>query len=134
MQDSATHLPASDLRALLRSTTPVVLHHPGLDVRSRGDGDAAQACLAPSGRLDILAAEDFDAASGSLLKLGVTRFVLDLSGLDYLDSSGLGALLRLARTAEAAGGAVRVQNAPAWARALFALTHVNLVLPLDERA
>lgn len=55
-------------------------------------------------RLDVAAASDFRAGSERLLAEGHRCFVLDLSETEFLDSSGLAALVSLLKRARQVGG------------------------------
>ncbi len=93
------------------------------------DGQAA-AELVPLGELTIEAADAFRALVAELLAAGVTRFLLDLSQVSYLDSTGLGALVHLLRQARARGGGVAFYAVSPPVQELFALTHLDQVLQL----
>jgi anti-sigma B factor antagonist len=93
------------------------------------DGQAA-ADLTPLGELTIEAADAFRALVAELLAAGITRFVLDLSQVSYLDSTGLGALVHLLRQARARGGGVAFYAVSPPVQELFVLTHLDKVLQL----
>jgi anti-anti-sigma factor len=93
------------------------------------DGRAA-ADLTPLGELTIEAVDAFRALVAELLATGVTRFLLDLSRVSYLDSTGLGALVHLLRQARARGGGVVFYAVSPSVQELFALTHLDKVLQL----
>ena len=61
-----------------------------------------------SGRLTSFEAGAFRDAILGLLKHGKNNIVLNLSGLDYLDSSGIGELVRNYLTVVKKGGAMKV--------------------------
>ena len=58
------------------------------------------------------------------------RVVLDLSGLEYTDSMGLGTLVRLYVTARAAGCTLELLNLSQQIRHLLGLTNMLDVLPV----
>ncbi|MFD0685731.1 STAS domain-containing protein [Actinomadura fibrosa] len=63
------------------------------------------AVLSVAGELDIHTAPGLDANLGDVLRLRMLpKVALDLSRLDFCDSSGLAALLRAWRRTEVAGG------------------------------
>lgn len=68
--------------------------------------------LAVSGDLDISGVEELLSTAGSLLDAGADVVELDLSGVTFIDSSGLGALVRLKKTVVAAGGQLRLVDVP----------------------
>src|SRR5687768_10202379 len=61
-----------------------------------------------SGRLDLLAAAELKAEVQRLVGEGWSQLVVDLSGVPYADSSGLGALVGSLRAARSAGGDFRI--------------------------
>lgn len=60
------------------------------------------------GDLDLYASVAFCNAVMARLGAGANHLVLDFAGVRYLDSSGVGALIRLIQKARAAGGEVRL--------------------------
>jgi anti-anti-sigma factor len=77
----------------------------------RQDGPAA-VTLNPRGELDPDSAPALEEALAAVLAGdAVTPVVVDLSGVRFVDSSGIGALLRCRRRALAAGRAFRVAGA-----------------------
>jgi anti-anti-sigma factor len=69
----------------------------GLDIEASEDG--AVVTLRLTGTLDLSTVRVLDAASGRL-PAGCRSVVLDLSGLAFLDSTGIGALVRLRQRLE----------------------------------
>ena len=72
------------------------------------------------------------------LDRGERRFVIDLAGTLYIDSSGLGVLVTLAKKAHERGGELRVAHLNDDLMTLFRLTKLDMVLPMtgngdDER-
>src|SRR3954468_347802 len=62
------------------------------------------------GELDIGTAAKLDEAVDRALEDGCREVVLDLSGTTFLDSSGLGALIRAARTVDAQQARMSVRS------------------------
>lgn len=62
--------------------------------------------LKPHKRIDQLTAFSFEEQSGALLTHGHNKVVVDCSGLEYLSSAGLRALLILAKKTKSAGGSL----------------------------
>lgn len=63
---------------------------------------------------------------------GETRIVLDLSDLEYIDSSGLGSFVRLMKESRASGGDVRLVNPTNEVRKVLELTRLNRVFDVRE--
>jgi anti-sigma B factor antagonist len=62
----------------------------------------------------------------SLVSRGVSRFVIDMSGVDFIDSTGLGALVAVLKVS-GRNGAVVVAGAQAPVVMLFKLTRMDKV-------
>jgi anti-sigma B factor antagonist len=80
-------------------------------------------------RLDVSNAAELRAALLSAFDTGAGRVVLDLSDVDFLDSSALGALIAAAKRALPRGLFAVAGIRPAVAR-LFELTNMSLVFPI----
>ncbi|MGW4276460.1 STAS domain-containing protein [Streptomyces seoulensis] len=89
---------------------------------------------AVSGAMDYFTQYDFCAAVQGLLVPSGRRLVLELSGVDFLDSSGLNELLRLRRRAAGAGGSLVLAAVPLWVQELLALTGTDSLLPVYDPA
>ena len=61
-------------------------------------------CIVPQGRLDAVTVPALEAVLDQHLTAGHVRIVLDMTGVTYLSSSGLRAMLRARKTAQAGGG------------------------------
>ena len=62
----------------------------------------------PTGRLNMTAARMLREELHAIVESGGTRVVVDLSGIEFIDSSGLGALLSGLKAARQAGGDLRI--------------------------
>lgn len=92
--------------------------------------DAAVPVVAPKvRRLDASVAPAFKQEMAQLVQDGERRLVLDLGGVDFLDSSGLGALVSVLKTL-GAQGAMAVCGAQGAVLSLFKLTRMDKVFTL----
>ncbi|MBX9424854.1 MULTISPECIES: STAS domain-containing protein [Streptomyces] len=88
--------------------------------------------LAPVGELDHHTAELLRSPLDGALDAGRTRLVVDCSGLEFCDSTGLNVLLGARLRADAAGGGVHlVGMRPAVAR-VFQITGAEAVFTVHE--
>lgn len=78
------------------------------------------------GRLDLLTAADLKTRLEGLVEEGWSRLVLDLGGVQFVDSSGLGAMIAGLRAARVAGGDCRI------ARPARQIQHILHVSTLDR--
>jgi anti-sigma B factor antagonist len=91
----------------------------------------------PVGPVVIEAYEDLDLATAPALRSILVdlheadhnQIVLDMSGLDFMDSSGLGALIGGVKRARAAGGELVLAEAPERILRLLRRTGVVKILP-----
>lgn len=60
------------------------------------------------------------------------RLVLDLSGVTFMDSSGIAVLLRALRQMGRTGGALRVTNIPTQARRVLDAAGVGRLITLED--
>lgn len=84
--------------------------------------------LRPEGRLNMVAAPELREQLHSLVRGGNTRIVVDLSAVETIDSSGLGALISGLKAARQGGGDLRIAAPSEQALAVLELTNLNRVL------
>lgn len=60
------------------------------------------------------------------------NFVFELGGLEFVDSSGIGALLSCLRKAHSAGGNVKIAALQSGVRSLFELVRMNRLFEIFE--
>lgn len=80
------------------------------------------------GRLDVLSSQQLRDAVAEQASQKQVRLVIDLAGLEFIDSSGLGALIGALKTARSAGGDLRIAAATAQARAALKMTNLDRIL------
>jgi anti-sigma B factor antagonist len=91
--------------------------------------DSGVAVIALVGRMTFgRDAEQFEAAVRKLLESGDRKFVLDATGLEYIDSAGIGALVAALTNVKKAGGELRLAGAKDRIVRLFAMTGVDKLL------
>ena len=84
--------------------------------------------LSLSGRLNMVSAVTLRQTIGSLVQDGSSRFVVDLSGISFMDSSGLGALISGLKSARQAGGDLRIAAPTEQVQLVLQLTNMERVL------
>jgi anti-sigma B factor antagonist len=95
------------------------------------DVDAASGTVRVSGELDLATSPLLIEALDLLAHVAITTVVLDLSAVEFLDSTGLGALVSIRRTLLAAGRSLRLRDVPANARDLLAVTGLDTVFDVE---
>jgi anti-sigma B factor antagonist len=93
--------------------------------------DPGVAVIKISGRLVFGREVDgLEAAVNDLLKQGQSKFVFDLSALDYVDSSGIGTIVSCLTHIKKAGSELRTAGANPRIQRLFTMTGVDKLLTL----
>ena len=77
-----------------------------------GPTESGRRTLAVSGEVDIATVEEFLAEADACLGDGVHVCEIDLGAVTFIDSSGLGALVRIRNTGRERGKTVELTNVP----------------------
>ena len=86
--------------------------------------------IAPKGRLNLVAAPVLRSLIRDRVAAGRKRIALDLAEVQFLDSSGLGAIIGSLKTAREVGGDVRLARATEPVLLVLRLTKVDRILPV----
>ena len=88
--------------------------------------------IALSGEIDHQVARNMmDAITDAVAERLPARLVLDMSGVTFMDSSGIAVLLRALRQVQQIGGSLRVTNIPTQARRVLDAAGVGRLITLD---
>ena len=90
--------------------------------------DGGVTVVRPEGRLDLLSAAELKRLLVEEVGAGQNRLVVDLMGVTFIDSSGLGALIGGLKAARTAGGNLRLARAGEQALTILELTTLDRVL------
>lgn len=82
-----------------------------------------------TGQLVVTNRQDFKQAVLDAIEQGVRLVIVDFTRTGYIDSSGLGALVSLAKRLRELGGDVRLAGLNPDLRALFELTRLDALFP-----
>lgn len=88
----------------------------------------------PEGRLNMVAAPRLREQLRDLVHSGSARVVVDLAATEFIDSSGLGALVSGLKAARQAGGDLRLASPTAQVRSVLSLTSLDRVLRTYDSA
>lgn len=80
------------------------------------------------GRLNMVAAPKVRSAIDAVVQEGDARIVVDLAATEFMDSSGLGALIGALRSARQAGGDLRIARVGEQVGTVLSLTNLARVL------
>jgi anti-sigma B factor antagonist len=99
-----------------------------LEVQSR-QVDNGVTVVAPTGRLDVAGAPALKDAISEALKNGQPRVVLDLEGVSFVDSTGLGSVIAALKQIRGALGDLRLAAPNQQVRVVLELTTLDRVFP-----
>jgi anti-sigma B factor antagonist len=88
--------------------------------------------VTPTGRLNMVSARQLTTVVTEVIDGGRPFVVVDLGSTDFMDSSGLGALVSGLKRARQAGGDLRLARPNAQVKAVLELTNLNRVLTVHE--
>jgi anti-sigma B factor antagonist len=94
--------------------------------------DSGVVIVRPKGRLNMTVAAQLREQLLGLVQSGNSRLVVDLSAVDAIDSSGLGALISGLKAARQSSGDLRISGPCAQVTAVLELTNLNRALILVE--
>jgi anti-sigma B factor antagonist len=89
--------------------------------------------IAVRGEFDLAAAPVFEAAFDGVDFVSLRRVLLDLEGLDFIDASGLRAVLALHARCSHASVALAITPGPRRVQRVFELTGAGPLLPFSRR-
>ena len=99
-----------------------------LDVESRHT-DTGVTVLAPSGRLDVAGAPALKEAVSEAIKDEKPRLVIDMEGVSFVDSSGLGSVVAALKQVRSSKGDLRLAAPNQQVRVVLELTTLDRVFP-----
>ena len=92
------------------------------------------ALVTVDGYLDLDTATEFQAHLANQLHHGRRHFLIDLSEVPFMDSSGMNIILRVYQEARDLPGSVHVINPRPAVRRVLELTGVSITVPISEKA
>ena len=103
--------------------------HLTIETMSIENAGEVSVVVVPGKALDASNSKDFKAGITPLLTPGA-KIVLDLSGLDFVDSSGLGAMVSSLRQISGVGGDLKLCSLKTPVRALIELVRMHRVFEI----
>ncbi len=94
--------------------------------------DDGRTIVTAAGELDAHAAPVLEAETGPVSRQTGGRLIIDLTGVDFIDSTGLGVLVGALKHAREAGGTLDVVVATPRVLKVLALTGLDVVIPLHS--
>jgi anti-sigma B factor antagonist len=99
-----------------------------LEVESRR-ADNGVTVIAPTGRLDVAGAPTLKDAVSHAVKSGQPRLVIDMEGVSFVDSTGLGSVIAALKQVRSSKGDLRLAAPNQQVRVVLELTTLDRVFP-----
>ncbi|HEX2647094.1 MAG TPA: STAS domain-containing protein [Candidatus Dormibacteraeota bacterium] len=99
-----------------------------LEVQTR-QVDNGVTIVAATGRLDVAGAPTLREAIGEVVNTGAPRVVIDLGGVSFVDSTGLGSVIAALKQIRNSQGELRLAAPNQQARVVLELTTLDRVFP-----
>ena len=115
---------AAELRPRCHMLFPAM----ALEVETR-PADNGVTVLAPTGRLDIAGAPALKEAIGEAVKNGPPKVVIDMEGVSFVDSTGLGSVIAALKQIRNSQGELRLAAPNQQVRVVLELTTLDRVFP-----
>lgn len=94
--------------------------------------EKAATVVAASGEIDVFTAPQLDAALTAAVIGGNGRVLVDLRQVSFLDSTGLGMLVKCLKAATGAGGWLRLVVGSEKIRKIFDITGLDAAMPIFD--
>ena len=85
-----------------------------------------------SGRFDSLLAKEFKSCVVRLIETNQVKLIIDMGAVNFIDSSGLGALVGCLKTISKEKGEVRIAALTPEVRTIFELTRLHRIFDMFE--
>jgi len=104
-----------------------------MDIQKRLEGDVAVLCL--QGRLDLTSASSLKEASKEVLAGEAKKMILNMDRVDFINSSGLGALVSILKEVRNSQGNMRLTNLAPYVKEIFDITQLTNIFEIfpDEK-
>lgn len=95
--------------------------------------DLTTAVFRLTGRMTLgMRLREVETKISDLVGQGIHKLILDLSGIEFLDSAGLGVLMILYGNMKVRGGQLRLVAPGARVLEVLKMTHTDAILPIDQ--
>jgi anti-anti-sigma factor len=96
------------------------------------DAESGPTVLALTGELDMAGAPALQRAFDDLAKAGVSELAVDLSALDFIDSTGINALVSAIRETQSRGGRAVLAAPRPNVRRVLEIVGITTAMPLED--
>ena len=103
-----------------------------IDLELRTQTESGWGVLEVKGEVDLYTSPQLKEKVNDLIEEGQTQLVIDLSGVGFMDSSGLGVLVTALKRAKERGGALALVSPEGSVHKVLTITGLDRVFPIHD--
>jgi len=88
--------------------------------------------LSLQGRLDLATASKLKELSRDIISKKNCKLILNMQKIDFINSSGLGALVSILKDARSSGGEIKLTNLAPYVKEIFDITQLSSIFNICE--
>ncbi len=113
-----------------RGLIPMLKRGGFMEISSKIDGNIA--ILNLNGRLDLTSANKLKEASREHIGMDNCKLILNMEKVDFINSSGLGALVSILKDVRNSQGKLRISNLAPYVKEIFDITQLSNIFDICE--
>ncbi len=94
--------------------------------------DDGIAVINVNGRLDLSSANELKEASREFISQDNCKLILNMENVDFINSSGLGALVSILKDVRSNKGALKISNLASYVREIFEITQLTNIFDICD--
>ena len=101
-----------------------------MKITQKADGDIN--IIGLQGRLDLTSASELKDASRDIIEKENCRLILNMEAVDFINSSGLGALVSILKDVRTSKGTLKLSNLAPYVKEIFDITQLSNIFDICE--
>lgn len=101
-----------------------------MNITQRADGDVN--IIGLHGRLDLTSASELKDASRGIIDRQNCKLILNMEAVDFINSSGLGALVSILKDVRCSKGELKLSNLAPYVKEIFDITQLTNVFDICD--
>ncbi|MEE9554824.1 MAG: STAS domain-containing protein [candidate division Zixibacteria bacterium] len=101
-----------------------------MNISKIADGDIDILCL--EGRLDLASASKLKEISRDIVSKKNCKLILNMESVDFINSSGLGALVSILKDTRSSRGSIKITNLAPYVKEIFDITQLSNIFDICD--
>lgn len=101
-----------------------------MNITQKADGDIN--IIGLQGRLDLTSASELKEASRNIIDKQNCKLILNMEAVDFINSSGLGALVSILKDVRSSRGTLKLSNLAPYVKEIFDITQLSNIFEICE--